>query len=57
MLIGGIKFGRYGKLTHAALARELGLDVILTTVTRQVEKIRGNDDTLSSTLSIFEEYT
>ena len=57
MLIGGIKVGRYGKLTHAALARELGLNVSLTTVTRQVEKIRGNDDTLSSTLSIFEEYT
>ena len=54
MLIGGIKVGRYGKLTHAALARELGLDVILTTVTRQVEKIRGNDNTLSSTLALFE---
>ena len=55
MLIGGIKVGRYGKITHAALARAYGLKGGLTEVTCQVEKIRVNNDTLADTLALTEE--
>ena len=57
MLIGGIKVGQYGKLTRAALARSLGFIGGLTAVTRQVEKILGNNDTLAVTLALTEEET
>ena len=39
MLIGRLEIGRYGNLTRATLDRALGLNGILTAVTRQVEKI------------------
>ena len=52
MLVGGIKFGRYGKLTSAILARALGLNGTFTAVTCQVENIQQNNDTLAATLSI-----
>ena len=55
MLIGGIKVGRYGKLTLDDLGRALVLNGSLTEVTRQVENIRGNNDTLAATLSLNEE--
>ena len=55
MLIGGIKVGRYGKLTLDDLVRALVLNGSLTEVTRQVENIRGNNDTLAATLSLNEE--
>ena len=57
MLIGGIKVGQYGKLTRATLARSLGFIGGLTAVTRQVEKILGNNDTLAVTLALTEEET
>ena len=50
MLIGWIEVGQYGKLTHSALSRALFLNESLAAVTRQVEKIRWNDDTLAATL-------
>ena len=55
MLIGVIKIGCYGKLTRAALSRSLVLNGSLTEVTRQMENIRGNDDTLAATLALTEE--
>ena len=53
--IGGIGVGRYGTLTCAALDRAFGLKGILTSVTREVEKIRGENDILAATLAITEE--
>ena len=39
ILVGGIKVGRYGKLTPAALYIAFSLNVSLTSVTHQVENI------------------
>ena len=55
VIIGGIKFGRYSKITCAASDRALGFNGGLTAVTCQVEKIRRNDGTLSSTLTLIGE--
>ena len=55
MLIGGIKVGRYGKIIRSALASSFCFYGSLTAVTRQVEKILGNNDTLAATLALSEE--
>ena len=55
MLIGGIKFGRYGKITRASLAITVFLNGSLVSVTCQVGNIRGNYDTLTASLSLTEE--
>ena len=55
MLIGGNEVGLYGKLTCSDLARAFVLKGILTPVTRQVENIRGNNDTLAATLALAKE--
>ena len=55
MIIGGIKVGRYRKITRDALSRAFGFNGSLTEVTCQVEKIRDNDDTLAATLALTEE--
>ena len=39
MIIGGIKVGRYGKITRAALSIAFGLNGSIAKVTYQVEKI------------------
>ena len=54
MVIRGIDFGCYGKLTCYALSKSLGLNGSLTAVTCQVEKIRWNDDTIASTIALTE---
>ena len=55
VLIGGIEFGRYNRITHYSFDIAFSLNVSLTSVTRMVEKILGNDDILSATLEITEE--
>ena len=52
MLVGGIKFGRFGKLTCDTLARALGLKGGLIAVTHKVKKMRGNEDTFDSTIAL-----
>ena len=52
MLIGGIEVGRYGKLSSDALAIALDLNGSIPSVTRKVEKIRGNDETLTVTVTL-----
>ena len=54
MLIGGIKVECYGKITRADLAREFILNGIIKEITHEVDKIRGNYDTLAATLSLTE---
>ena len=55
IIIGGIKVGRYGKIPCADLARAFVLNRSLTSITRQEENIRGNDETLPTTLVLTEE--
>ena len=55
MIIGGIKVGHYDNLTRDSLARAFVLNRSLTVVTRQMEKIWGNDDTLDAILALTEE--
>ena len=52
IIIGVTNVGRYIKLTRADLARQLGFNGSLIEFTRQVGKIRGNNDTLASTLAL-----
>ena len=52
MLIGGIEVGRYGKLSSDALAIALDLNGSIPSVTRKVEKIIGNDETLTVTVTL-----
>ena len=55
MLIGGIEVGHYGKLTRYALDREFVFKGGIIEVTFQVEKVRGNNDTIAATIALTEE--
>ena len=55
ILIGLIEYGRYIKLTHVDLDRASGLNGIIAEVTLQVDNIRGDNNTLSDTISLTEE--
>ena len=52
ILIGGIKVGRYSKITCAGLAKAFGLNGSITAVTCKVDNFLVNDKSLDATLTL-----